>query len=68
LAAVFYYLIQNPSQLSSVGIDPGTATQLLQLFAIIFFGLLFFASLGMLIVNFYRLTTAKNKNKIPYIL
>jgi len=68
LAAVFYYLIQNPSQLSSVWIDPGTATQLLQLFAIIFFGLLFFASLGMLIVNFYRLTTAKNKSKIPYIL
>lgn len=68
LAAIFYYLIQNPSQLSSVGIDPATATQLLQLFAIIFFGLLLFASLGMLIVNFYRLTTAKNKNKIPYIL
>ena len=68
LAAVFYYLIQNPNQLSSVGIDPQTATQLLQTFATIFFGLLFFASLGMLITNFYRLTTSKNKSKIWYIL
>jgi len=67
LAAVFYYLIQNPNQLSSVGIDPQTATQLLQTFATIFFGLLFFASLGMLITNFYRLTTSKNKRKIWYI-
>ncbi len=67
LAAVFYYLIQNPSQLSSIGIAPAAATQLLQVFAIIFFWLLFFASLGMLIVNFYRLTTVKNKSKIPYI-
>ncbi len=68
LAAVFYYLIQNPNQLSSVGIDPQTATQLLQTFATIFFGLLFFASLWLLITNFYRLTTAKNKRKIWYVM
>lgn len=68
LAAVFYYLIQNPNQLSSVGIDPQTATQLLQTFATVFFGLLFFASLWLLITNFYRLTTSKNKKKVWYIL
>lgn len=67
LAVVFYYLIQNPDQLVGVGIDPATATQLLQVFSILFFGLLFFASLGMLIVNFYRLTKSKNKKKIWYI-
>lgn len=67
LAAVFYYLIQNPNQLTSVGIDPSTATQLLQTFATIFFGLLFFSSLGILITNFYRLIVSKNKKKIWFI-
>ncbi len=67
LALIFYYLIQNPSQLSGVGIDPNTAIQLLQIFAIVFFGLLFFASLGVLIVNSYRLINSKNKSKIPYV-
>lgn len=68
LAAVFYYLIQNPNQLTSVGINPQTATQLLQTFTTVFFGLLFFASLGMLITNFYRLTTSKNKSKFGYVV
>jgi len=68
LAAVFYYLIQNPNQLSSVGINPSTAIQLLQTFATIFFGLLFFASLWLLITNFYRLIVSKNKKKIWYVL
>lgn len=68
LAAVFYYLIKNPKRLASSGLEAASAAQLLQIFAIIFFGLLIFASLGLLIINIYRVITSKNKKKLPYIL
>ena len=66
LALVFYNLISNPTQLSSVGLDPNTTKTLLQTFAVIFFGLLTFLGIGILIVNLYRLITIKNKSKLGY--
>ena len=67
LALVFYNLINNPTQLSSVGLDPTTTKTLLQTFSVIFFGLLTFLGIGLLIVNLYRLITVKNKSKTAYI-
>lgn len=68
LALVFYNLMNNPTQLSSVGLDPNTTKTLLQTFSVIFFGLLTFLGIGLLIVNLYRLITVKNKSKTGYIL
>ena len=42
LSLVFYNLISNPTQLSSVGLDPATTKTLLQTFSVLFFGLLTF--------------------------
>lgn len=67
LALVFYNLMNNPTQLSSVGLDPNTTKTLLQTFSVIFFGLLTFLGIGLLIVNLYRLITVKNKSKVGYI-
>ncbi len=64
LSLVFYNLMNNPTQLSSVGLDPNTTKTLLQTFSVLFFGLLTFLGIGLLIVNLYRLITVKNKSKI----
>ena len=42
LSLVFYNLMNNPTQLTSVGLDPNTTKTLLQTFSVIFFGLLTF--------------------------
>ncbi|HBB04554.1 TPA: hypothetical protein DCZ39_06815 [Patescibacteria group bacterium] len=67
LSLVFYNLMNNPSQLSSVGLDPNTTKTLLQTFSVIFFGLITFLGIGLLIANLYRLITVKNKSKVGYI-
>lgn len=67
LAIIFYFLMRNPNSLSSLWINQTTAAQLLQIFSVLFFWLLFIASLSILILNFYRLVTTKNKRKIWYI-
>lgn len=67
LSLVFYNLMNNPTQLSSVGLDPNTTKTLLQTFSVLFFGLLTFLGIGLLIVNLYRVITVKNKSKIWYI-
>ncbi|MDD3262729.1 MAG: PKD domain-containing protein [Candidatus Absconditabacteria bacterium] len=66
LVGIFYYLINNPAQLSSVGLDPETTRNLLQVFSVTFFGLVIFLAMGMLVVNGYRLVSVKNKSKIGY--
>ena len=68
LALVFYSLINNPTQLTSVGLDPNTTKTLLETFSVIFFGLLTFLGIGLLVTNLYRWITVKNKSKIGYIL
>lgn len=67
LSLIFYNLINNPSQLASVGLDPNSTKILLQTFSVIFFGILTFLGIGLLIVNLYRIVTVKNKSKIGYI-
>lgn len=67
LSLVFYNLMNNPTQLTSVGLDPNTTKTLLQTFSVLFFGLLTFLGIGFLITNLYRLITIKNKSKIWYI-
>lgn len=59
--------MNNPTQLSSVGLDPNTTKILLQTFSVLFFGLITFLGIGLLISNLYRLITVKNKSKIGYI-
>ena len=68
LSLVFYNLMNNPTQLTSVGLDPNTTKTLLQTFSVIFFGLLTFLGIGLLIVNLYRLISVKNKSKVGYIV
>ena len=68
LAAIFYYLVGNPAQMSSVGITPQTAKTLLQTFVVIFFGFLFLLGFALVIVNTYRLITVKNKSKTWYTM
>lgn len=66
LTGIFYNLIKNPNQLSSLGLSPDTTKTLLQTFAVVFFGLLVFLGIALLIVNLYRVITVKNKSKIGY--
>ena len=68
LSLVFYNLMNNPTQLTSVGLDPNTTKTLLQTFSVIFFWLLTFLGIGLLIVNLYRLISVKNKSKVGYIV
>ena len=68
LTAMLYYLIQNPTQLSSVGLDPETTKSLLKTFAVIFFALIVFLGMGLLIVNGYRAISAKNVSKTKYFI
>jgi len=68
VAAVFYYSIKNPSQLSSLGLDPQSTKSYLQAFARIFFGLIVFGSMAMIITNGYRLATLKNVAKGKYAI
>lgn len=67
LMAVFYSLINNPTQLANLWMDINTTKALLQTFAAIFFWLLTFLWIGLLITNLYRIIVVKNKSKIWYI-
>lgn len=49
-----------------MGIDPTTTKTLLQVFSTVFFGLLTFLGIGLLVVNLYRLITAKNVSKLKF--
>lgn len=68
LSLVFYNLMNNPTQLSTVGLDPNTTKILLETFSVLFFGLLTFLGIGLLIVNLYRLISVKNKSRVGYIV
>lgn len=68
LVAVFYSLIKNPNRLQGFGIDGCTAVNLLQIFSIVFFGLLFFTFLSLFLINLNKIIVSKNKRKFPYAL
>jgi hypothetical protein len=48
---MFYYLINNPGQLASLGLDIETTRSLLNTFSLIFFALVVFSGMAMLVVN-----------------
>ena len=60
--------VPDPTQLTTVGLDPNTTKILLQTFSVIFFGIRTFLGIAILIVNLYRIITVKNKRKIGYII
>jgi hypothetical protein len=66
LLAIFYYLTQNPDQLTNLGLDVMTTIQLLQVFGSVFFWLIVFLAVWIMVVNWYRLITVKNQSKIWY--
>lgn len=68
LVAIFYSLMGNPNRLARFWIDGCTAVNLLQIFSIIFFGLLFFVWLALLLVNLYKTIVSKNKRKIWFVI
>lgn len=68
LVVIFYSLIQNPSRLNAFWINWCTAVNLLQLFSIVFFWIMFFGGLTLLLININRLIVIKNKRKFPYIV
>lgn len=68
LVVIFYSLIQNPERLNAFWINGCTAVNLLQLFSIVFFWLMFFWGLALLLININRLIVTKNKRKFPYAI
>lgn len=67
-ALVLYMMVQNPDQYSSIGLDRATIQVLLQTFALLFFGVLFFLGFGLLLVNGYKFITVKNKPRLWYMM
>jgi len=67
LVAIFYSLMGDPNRLANFWIDGCTAVNLLQIFSIIFFWLLFFVWLALLLVNLYKTIVSKNKRKIWFV-
>ncbi|UFX83377.1 PKD domain-containing protein [Candidatus Absconditicoccus praedator] len=54
-----YFAMHNPEVLSNMGLEVDTVRNMLMLFAVLFFGLLFFVFFIMLVLNVYRLITTK---------
>lgn len=67
-ALVLYMMVQNPDQYSNIGLDRATIQVLLQTFALLFFGVLFFLGFGLLLVNGYKFITVKNKPRLWYMM
>lgn len=54
-----YFAMHNPEVLSNMGLEVDTVRNMLMLFAVLFFWLLFFVFFIMLVLNVYRLITTK---------
>lgn len=67
-ALVLYMMVQNPDQYANIGLDRATIQVLLQTFALLFFGVLFFVWFGLLLVNGYKFITVKNKPRLWYMM
>lgn len=63
---ILYSMLRNPDQ-SRTLIPRETGQILLVTFAAVFFGVLFFLGFGLLVINAYRLFTAKTPKKVGYI-
>lgn len=65
--AWLYYAIQSSAFLQSIGLEIDDVKSVLSIFAILFFGIIFFVWFYVLVLNVYRLVTVKTK-KIKYVL
>ena len=68
IVVIFSSLMKDPNRLVGFWIDWCTAVSLLQIFSIVFFGILFFWGLALLLININRLIVTKNKKKFPYAI
>lgn len=62
-----YWILNNPDSLSAFGIESETIRELLLIFSIMFFGILFFFAFFLLSLNLYKFFTA-NKSKFKYLI
>ena len=61
-----YYAINSAGVLESIGLEMEDVKNILLIFAVLFFGLIFFLGFYVLVLNIYRLVTVKGK-KVKYI-
>ena len=54
-----YSAISSPDSLSNLGLDADTVKSLLLIFALLFFGSLFFVGFGFAALNGYRIATVQ---------
>jgi PKD repeat protein len=62
-----YYVGQSWELLQSIGLDIEDVKSILIIFAVLFFGIIFFIGFYLLVLNIYRLVTVKSR-KLPYVL
>ncbi len=63
-----YIAISNPTSLSNLGLDIQTVKSILLIFAVLFFGLLFFIGFAFAALNGYRFFTVKEGSKTRYVI
>ena len=68
LVVIFSSLMKDPNRLAGFWIEWCVAVNMLQIFSIVFFWLLWFIALALLLLNINRLITVKNKSKVPYFI
>jgi hypothetical protein len=61
-----FYALTSSEFLQVVGLEVDDIRNLLTVFALLFFGLIFFAGFYMLVLNIYRLATVKD-GKTKYV-
>ena len=63
-----YSAISSPDSLSNLGLDADTVKSLLLIFALLFFGSLFFVGFGFAALNGYRIATVQWVSKIKFVI
>ena len=63
-----YIAISNPTSLSNLGLDIQTVKSVLLIFAVLFFGLLFFLWFAFAALNGYRFFTVKEGSRVRYVV
>lgn len=65
--AALFYAISSSDFLQTIGLEIEDVKLILKIFALLFFGIIFFGGFYVLVLNVYRLVTVKNKSKAKYI-
>jgi len=66
--AALFYAISSSDFLQTIGLEIEDVKTILMIFALLFFGIVFFGGFYILVLNVYRLVTVKAKSKLKYIL